>query len=923
MNIQNKSLPKGVHDSGTARSLPTDVNVAQVTVVTAEAPDILTKQFYLDDGVLRKEGGGVLFTGHASVRGVASLSEFSNLLQSLGPEQALIYGVPERSEVGLVTKDAWTRMGEPSNPIPRTKDTFSWPEGPGIMMIDYDPAEDEQPLSADELVSTLKAAVSGLADAKMLTWPSASSWIKNVETGEWMREAGGLRVYLMVANASDIPRAGKALFDRLWLAGRGYFKISSAGSLLERTLVDAAVWQSNRLDFAAGAQCQAPLEQHRGKPGIHAGSIHVVDSAVAIPDLAPNEVDIVDQLKTAARLAREHDALEVRNKWLESRAVKMVADDAGEEEIARARQEVERALETDTLTGSFVIDVELDGDVRGVSVQEILDNPARYDRCRTRDPIEPDYDGGRLVGMLFLSGSTKNLFSFARGERTYRLDRERAVVGILQGRLDEAVNETVEVLRGHPQFYDFGDTCAYVDYGRLYPLDQHRFDQLVSGSVRFVGFDRNGAPYPKDPPPNLGKRILAMGGMRQLKPLKGVITAPTMRLDGSLLEKNGYDPETQLYLCAEVEHSGFRVPDNPTVDQARAALDALMFPFRDFPFAGADDKGVFLSALLTAVVRPVLPTAPGFGFDAPIQASGKSLLANCVAALAGAVPPEIYPPTFGRDDEEIRKRLLSCFRNGASAVVWDNIVGNFDSASLAAAMTASEYTDRILGQSLTVSVPTRMLMLFTGNNLTFQGDMARRVPICRIDPKSDTPFQRSFDLDPLTYVNEHRSELVEAALTLMRASMLSDLERPSGRMASFEVWNDVVRNAVCWVNTVVSPGEFSDPMLAIVRAAERDPEVEALSALLVAIRDKFGNGEFSSSDIQKLMPTYPYGVASGEAAAILEALNGLSEHAKWTSAKIGKLLSYRKDRIADGLVLRTRKDSHSKKAFWRIEEAVS
>ena len=54
---------------------------------------------------------------------------------------------------------------------------------------------------------------------------------------------------------------------------------------------------------------------------------------------------------------------------------------------------------------------------------------------------------------------------------------------------------------------------------------------------------------------------------------------------------------------------------------------------------GAVDRGVHLAALLTAAIRPTLPTAPGIGYDAPVQASGKTLLAKCAGALAtGALP---------------------------------------------------------------------------------------------------------------------------------------------------------------------------------------------------------------------------------------------------------------------------------------------
>jgi len=50
-------------------------------------------------------------------------------------------------------------------------------------------------------------------------------------------------------NASDIPRYGKLLFDRLWLAGYGFIALSSNGAMLDRTIIDAAVFSPERLDF--------------------------------------------------------------------------------------------------------------------------------------------------------------------------------------------------------------------------------------------------------------------------------------------------------------------------------------------------------------------------------------------------------------------------------------------------------------------------------------------------------------------------------------------------------------------------------------------------------------------------------------------------------------------------------------------------
>ena len=98
----------------------------------------------------------------------------------------------------------------------------------------------------------------------MLWWPSASSHICDAETGEDLTGLRGQRIYLMVREAGDIPRAGAVLVDRFWAAGHGRIAVSAAGAALERCPVDGSVWQPERLDFAAGAVCGEGLVQRRG-----------------------------------------------------------------------------------------------------------------------------------------------------------------------------------------------------------------------------------------------------------------------------------------------------------------------------------------------------------------------------------------------------------------------------------------------------------------------------------------------------------------------------------------------------------------------------------------------------------------------------------------------------------------------------------
>ena len=227
-----------------------------------------------------REGGGLLVEGHAEIATVSSLGELAALLQRLGPAQALTFGLPRGGDGRIVSRAALAREGCAPGILTRTRDRFAWPDGPGILMLDHDP--DGVALSREELVGLIRAAAPGLADAAMLWWPSASSHICDAETGEDLAGLRGQRMYLLVREAGDIPRAGAALVDRFWAAGHGRIVVSAAGAALERCPVDGSVWQPERLDFAAGAGCGKGLVQRRGAPVLIPGSDEMVDTRIAL-----------------------------------------------------------------------------------------------------------------------------------------------------------------------------------------------------------------------------------------------------------------------------------------------------------------------------------------------------------------------------------------------------------------------------------------------------------------------------------------------------------------------------------------------------------------------------------------------------------------------------------------------------------------
>jgi hypothetical protein len=106
--------------------------------------------------------------------------------------------------------------------------------------------------------------------------------------------------------------------------------------------------------------------------------------------------------------------------------------------------------------------------------------------------------------------------------------------------------------------------------------------------------------------------------------------------------------------------------------------------------------------------------------------------------------------------------------------------------------------------------------------------------MARIDPESDAPERRSFNLEPLEYCREHRHALVAASLTLLRGFVSAGKPRlTQDRLASFGLWDNIIRQCVLWF-TQKGIAELGDPTACIETAKQQEPERQKLAAFLEA-----------------------------------------------------------------------------------------
>jgi hypothetical protein len=254
-------------------------------------------------------------------------------------------------------------------------------------------------------------------------------------------------------------------------------------------------------------------------------------------------------------------------------------------------------------------------------------------------------------------------------------------------------------------------------------------------------------------------------GEWKLPVLTAVIGTPRLRRDGSLHDTPGYDPVTGLLYKPECEFAP--IPERPTKDEAIAALGMFNDLLTGFPFVTPADKAVALAAILTALDRHNMSTAPLYGFSATMAGTGKSKLVDIVSILATgrSAAVKAQPGT----EDELEKRLNSELLQGAAIITIDNCEHPLQSAFLCQMLTQETVSIRVLGQSKNVDASTAATVLATGNNLQIAGDLTRRALMCSLDARCEHPERRHFNWDAKDVAKAQRGRLVPAALTILRA----------------------------------------------------------------------------------------------------------------------------------------------------------
>jgi hypothetical protein len=427
----------------------------------------------------------------------------------------------------------------------------------------------------------------------------------------------------------------------------------------------------------------------------------------------------------------------------------------------------------------------------------------------------------------------------------------RPVIRFQPSLMHEAVDRAEKILlqAGPGPIYQHNGQLVHITHMPVLRFDGTEEQQQAIGFVEKAFFTRtvsqrarcerylmrDGAWIPCNPKPEMADQYFALKQWR-LPILRQIISAPLVRPDGSLLDRQGYDARTGLYLTHQME--GLSVPERPTEDQAVRALETITELFNGYPLV--DEPGregvslaVLVAGLLTSVQRAVLDFAPLFGITAPKAGTGKSHAVDVVSVIATGARADCV--IAGSDPEEFKKTLGSKLCEGRPLFSLDNVPEGvpLQGQYLCTALTQDYVEHRVLGFGIMAKPSTCVTMFATGNNLTVRGDMTRRTLMCRMDAKMERPEQRTFEHDLRDEALRRRAELISAVLTIVRwrHSWREDAPDPWERaadampLAGYQKWCRLIRDPL------VALG-LKDPVLSVEDVRATDDQEEGLSTLL-------------------------------------------------------------------------------------------
>ncbi len=362
------------------------------------------------------------------VDGVTGMAELIN--NGFASNQSLALGCPRLdlpNEELRVTTEADLNGQPRPNTIARTaRDIIYVEDQPAFALFDYDtkgaPQSIRERVRESGYWNVLVSVVPELADAARMERGSTSAGLYRTDTEETFRGGDGVHEYVIASDGTKTKTLIETVHDRCWLADLGWYFITKAGRLSERSLVDRTVAGPERLVFEGPPMVLPPLAQRAEERMAVSYAGHVID-VNDICALTPEEMSTVRRKKNEMAHQMEPERRRVEETFEANSREKMLAMGLSAERV----ESVLESMRSNVLLEDFELSF-MNPDLDVKTVKAVLDDPEHFKDERLRDPLEPEH--GFIAKVLLMRDGRPMINSFNHGGAKYQLRRYDDAVGV-------------------------------------------------------------------------------------------------------------------------------------------------------------------------------------------------------------------------------------------------------------------------------------------------------------------------------------------------------------------------------------------------------------------------------------------------------------------------------------------------------------
>ncbi len=492
--------------------------------------------------------------------------------------------------------------------------------------------------------------------------------------------------------------------------------------------------------------------------------------------------------------------------------------------------------------------------------------------------------------------------------------------------LENMVSHAIREMASTGVVFARSDKLVGVDFnGKLHTFNSKTIRLALCGLVQYVRTDsKTGSEKPTDCPRDVGETIAAMSAWQGMPTVAGLSDHPVLTVDNRLTEP-GFDTETEIY--STFDKSRFTVPDNCSIEDASSALTNLMRLLQTFDFEHAGDAACALSAIFTATSRVILPAALQYLIDATESGSGKGYFAQIASRFAKNEEPPAQQ--LKADNDEMSKVILSVLKAALPVCFFDELgMASINLLSLRTFGSAPLYGGRTLGLTETVQYINRVFVIATGNNVSADEDMCRRMAPLRLNPGCENPSGRTFVYECDGLKNDkgniiktakedvvfNRDFFINKVLIIQRAFLQAqkrgeiDLSEITGGYTpgGYEDWETLCRLPVAWLTG-------SDPCERMREVLKNQPSKGSIKTIMAAWLKAFAHNPTKIKDA----------LNEDDFMEVCEDNLLRKPGSKVDAVTLGRWLIKHKGQLAGGLLFEMAgEDSHTRQKFWRLTQSA-